>query len=318
MMSSDSESNGSRAGALFGRAPPPRVLLPDRGVAIGFFWSGAQGAGNQILSAKIELSRDRAKLVAIQHPFSDAPGRKDVRDRFQTWLSEESRWAEGRIVVGLDFPFSLAETHLRQLGLLRQALRGPAVLGRGLEERFLASGTDFTQGCDAFRAELGKERPRLADCYRAAPCAPTHSRVYRQAFFGLSTLAHVEAIIPPWDRPAAGKPTLVEVLPGHVARVLCGVCDYRDDSRDGTNREGTRAAILRTLRSAAKLEFEMEQAARVVEDERGGALEAVMAAVAAAAAQEAGFTGVPANVPRSEGWIYSVSDEPWRNVRPEQ
>jgi hypothetical protein len=292
--------------------------LPDRGIAIGFSWSGAQGAGNQILSAKIDLSHDRARLVSVQHPFHEAPGRRDVRDRFQAWLTEESRWAEGRIVVGLDFPFSLAETHLRQLGLLRQALRGPAVLGRGLEERFLSGGTDFTQGADAFRAELGKERPRLADCYRAAPCTPTHSRVYRQAFFGLCTLAHVDAAIPPWDPPVGGKPILMEVLPVHVARVLCGTCDYRDDTRDGINREGTRAAILRTLRSAAKLEFEMEQAAQVVEDERGGALEAVLAAVAAAAAQEAGFIGVPANVPRSEGWIYSVSDEPWRSAQPEQ
>jgi hypothetical protein len=40
----------------------------------------------------------------------------------------------------------------------------------------------------------------------------------------------------------------------------------------------------------------------------------VLAAVGAAAAAEAGFRGVPHNVPRSEGWIYSVRDEPWRDA----
>jgi hypothetical protein len=308
----EGDTAGRNAGALFGRAPPPRVLLPQRGVAFGFAWSGAQGAGNQILAAKIELSGDRARLAAITRPFQERPGRKDILERFQSWLDEEARWAEGKIVVGLDFPFSLAETHLRQLGLLRQALRGPAALGKGLEERFLPSGADFTEGADAFRAQLGKERTRLADCYRAAPYTPTHHRMFRQTFFGLCTLAHVDAFIPPWDPPEAGKPVLVEVLPIHVARVLCGTCSYRDDPRDGIHRESIRAAVLRVLRAACKLEFEMEQAAQVVEDERGATLDAVLAAVGAAAAQEANFFGVPANVPRSEGWSYSVGDEPWR------
>ncbi len=312
-MSSDSEPSG-RAGALYGRAPAPRVALPQRGVAVGFAWSGAQGAGNQILAAKIELAPDRAKLLGITRPFQDSPGREHVRDRFQNWLTEETRWAEGRIVVGIDFPFSLAETHLRQLGLLRQALRGPGALGRGLQERFLPPGRDFTAGADAFRDELGKERTRLTDCYRAVPFTPTHGRMFRQTFFGLCTLAQVEAIFPPWDPPDSGRPILVEVLPSHVARALCGTGVYRDDARDGINRESVRASILRTLRGAAKLEFEMEQAAQVVEDERGTNLDAVLAAVAAAAAQGADFFGVPANVPRSEGWIYSVSDEPWRGA----
>ena len=90
------------------------------------------------------------------------------------------------------------------------------------------------------------------------------------------------------------------------------MCGYRDDDRDGTSRASTRAAILRTVRTAAKLEFEMEQAAQVVEDGRGDHLDAVLAATGAAAAWEDNFQGVPSNVPRSEGWIHSVREEPWR------
>jgi hypothetical protein len=104
----------------------------------------------------------------------------------------------------------------------------------------------------------------------------------------------------------------VEVRPAHVARVLLGVCSYRDDDRDGVARASTRAGILRTLRAAAKVEFDMEQAAQIVEDARGDHLDAVLAATGVAAAWADGFNGVPSNVPRSEGWIYSVREEPWR------
>ena len=252
------------------------------------------------------------RLTRLWRPFTDAPGRRDVQARFAGWLAEEARWAEGRLVLGVDFALSLNETHLRQLGLLRQALRGPAVLGKKLEERFLAPGADFTHGASRLRAELGKERPRATDCYRGEALTPTAARAYRQTFFGLCTLAHVTASFPPWDPPAAGKPVIVEVRPAHVARVLCGVCDFRDDDRDGVARASRRAKMLRTIRSASRLEFEMEQAAQIVEDAKGEHLEAVLAAVAAAGAAADGFQGVPSNVPRSEGWIHSVREESWR------
>jgi hypothetical protein len=313
-MASESEGSGSSS-AVWGRAPSPKFALPQRGIVLGLSWSGIEGAGNQIVAAKIECSKGKPKLAQVWRPFQDAPGRRDVREQFPTWLAEEARWSEGRLAVGLDFPFSLAETHLRQLGLLRQALRSPASLGRGLEERFLPAGADFSEAAESFKGQLGKDRLRLGDCYRAALYPPSHVRLYRQTFFGLIVLARLtEVSFVPWDPPKAGRPSLVEVRPEHVARVLCGTCAYRDDPRDGVNRSGARAAVLRTLRTASGLEFEMELAAKVVEDEKGLVLDAVLAAVAAAAAQEASFHGVPSNVPRSEGWIYSVREEPWREA----
>jgi hypothetical protein len=288
------------------------VALPDRGVVIGLRWSGVEGAGNQILAAKIECEPERARLTRLWRPFSDAPGRRDILRGFSTWLGEEARWAEGRLVVGVDFSLSLAETHLRQLGLLRQALRGPTLLGKHLAERFLGQDGDFTEGATRFRVEVGKDRPRATDCYRAELYLPSSARSYRQTFFGLCAMASVTASFPPWDPPAPGTPTIVEVRPAHVARALCGVCHYRDDDRDGVSRSSVRAGVLRALRGVAKLEFEMEQAAQIVEDAHGDHLEAVLSGLAAAAAWADGFQGVPSNVPRSEGWIHSVRDEPWR------
>jgi hypothetical protein len=298
--------------AVHGRAPPPKVALADRGVCIGLRWSGVEGAGNQILAAKLELAPERARLIRLWRPFVDAPGRRDIVSRFAAWLSEEARWAEGRLVLGVDFALSLSETHLRQLGLLRQALRGPAVLGRNLLDRFVGAPGDFTEAAARFRAELGRDRPRATDCYRAEVNLPTSPRTHRQTLFGLCCMAQVQASFPPWDPPAAGKPTIVEVRPGHVARALAGVCSYRDDERDGVGRASTRAGLLRTLRTAAHVEFEMEQAAQIVEDEHGDHLDAIFAATAAAAAWADDFQGVPSNVPRSEGWIHSIPEEPWR------
>ncbi|HYG67656.1 MAG TPA: DUF429 domain-containing protein, partial [Anaeromyxobacteraceae bacterium] len=272
-----------------------------------------EGAGNQILAAKIECEPERARLSRLWRPFTDAPGRRDVRERFAAWLAEETRWAEGLLVVGVDFSLSIAETHLRQLGLLRQAIRGPATLGRLLDERFLGPGGDFTAAATKFRHELGKDRSRITDCYRAEPNPPTAPRAYRATFFGLCTMSGLKDVrFPPWDPPEPGKPTIVEVRPAHVARAVAGLCAWRDDDRDGVNRSRARAATLRILRAAAKLEFEMEQAAQVVEDGKGEHLDAVLAAVGAAAAWAGNFGGVASNVPRCEGWIHSVPEEPWR------
>jgi hypothetical protein len=306
------EEGGSAA--VFGRCPPAEVDLPQRGIVLGVAWSGVEGAGNQISGAKLELSKGRPRLVQVWRPFQDAPGRKAVRERFPAWLAEEARWAEGRLCAGLDFPFSLAETHLRQLGLLRQAIRGPAALGKALEERFLPPGADHSAAAEAFHDELGKDRSRLTDSYRAVPLPPSHTRLHKQTLFGLIALAHLEdASFLPWDPPRPGRPSLVEVRPEHVARALAGATAYRDDPRDGAQRASARAGLLRTLRSATGLEFELELAARVIEDGKGAFLDAVLAAVAAAAAWHDGFHGVPANVPRCEGWIYSVREEPWRD-----
>jgi hypothetical protein len=307
------EIEAGGTGAVYGRVGGPRVTLPERGVVIGLRWSGAEGAGNQIIAAKLELEPERARLVRLWRPFADAPGRRDIKHGFAKWLSEESRWAEGTLTVGIDFAFSLAETHLRQLGLLRQALQGPATLGRQLEERFLGERGDFTEAAARFRGELGKDRPRLTDGYRAEPLPPTHARTYRGTFFGLCALSGVDAAFPPWDPPQPGRANVVEVRPGHVSRALAGIVSHRDDTKDGISRVGLRAGLLRTLRSACRLEFEMEQAAQAVEDARGEYFDAILAAVGAAGAWGDGFGGVPANVPRCEGWIHSIREESWRS-----
>ena len=95
----------------------------------------------RVPSGRLKLRQARITVAA---PFGDTPGRRDVGERLSGWLAEELRWAEGRLTVGVDFALSLPETHLRQLGMLRQALKGPGALGKALEERFLTEAADYT------------------------------------------------------------------------------------------------------------------------------------------------------------------------------
>ena len=95
---------------------------------------------------------------------------------------------------------------------------------------------------------------------------PASARSHRQTLFGLCTLAHAAAAFPPWDPPQPGRAIVAEVRPAHVARALAGVVAHRDDPRDGGARAGVRAGLLRELRGACRLEFDMEQAAKAVED----------------------------------------------------
>jgi len=296
--------------AATGRCPAPKLRMPERGTFLGVAWNAAQGAGSQIVAARLQCDPERVRLAKLWHPFHGTPTRRNVIDQMPAWLAEETRLAEGRLTVGVDFPLSLAETHLRQLGVLRQAISGPAALGKALSERYLPAGADVGTAAEAVRAELGRDQPRSTDCYRAVVPIPGRAATLRRALFGIVALARAEAAFLPWDEPETGTPTVVEVHPPHVPRALAGICGYRDG--DGKGRPALRAAILRTVRSAARLRFEMEEAAEIVGDGSGASLDAVLAAVAAASAAQGNFHQVPHDVPRSEGWIFSIPDEPWR------
>ena len=293
-----------------GRCPAPRVKMPDRGTFVGLAWSAVQGAGNQIVGARLQCEPERVRLARLWRPFHQAPTRRSVIERMPAWLDEEASLAPHGLTVAVDFPLSLAETHLRQLGVLRQAISGPAALGRALAERYLPAGADVGAAADAVRAELGRDQPRSTDCHRAVATLPGRATSLRRALLGIVSLSAADVAFLPWDEPEEGKATVVEVYPPHVPRALAGICGYRDG--DGQGRPALRAAVLRTLRSAARLRFEMEEAAEIVGDGTGATLDAVLGAVAAASASQGAFHQVPHDVPRSEGWIYSIPDEPWR------
>ena len=293
-----------------GRCPEPRVKLPDRGAFLGVA-VGAPGAPGQVVAARLLCEPGRARLLRITRPFATGAARRAPAGRLAALVEEEAREAGGRLAVGLGFPFSLPETQLRELGVLRQAIAGPVALARVLAERYHGAGGEGLAAAERIRAEVGRDRQRVTECYRAVSPPPGRGASLRRAVSGILSLAEMEASVLPWDRPEAGRPVVVEVHPPHVPRALAGICGYRDG--EGEGRPALRASVLRRLRSAAGLSLEVEQAAEIAGDGTGAALDAVLAAVAVASAAQDGFRQVPPDAPRSEGWIYSIPEEPWRS-----
>jgi hypothetical protein len=228
-------------------------------VALGVDWSGGRAARRKIWAARIDLGEQA--LIRLWRPFAHCRGPEEVAAAVPPWLGEESF-----DVAGFDFCFGLASAQLQRLDL---PLDGPAALGRALTAR--------SWDAEEFRRAVGPERKRATDLARRTTFAPTNLRMYRQTYWGLRTLADVDAPIPPWsfgDRP------VVEVFPRHVRRALGPELGLKIGADD-------RAAMER--------------------DRDGDALDAVLAALAAGAALSHGFAGVPSDAASSgEGWIYSL------------
>ena len=229
-------------------------------IALGVDWSGGRAARRKIWAARIDV--EERVLLGLWRPFGDCRGPEDVAAAVPRWLGQEPF-----DVAGFDFCFGLASAQLQRLDL---PLDGPAALGRALTARF--------RDADDFKRAVGRERKRVTDLARRTTFAPTNLRMYRQTYWGLRTLADVDAPIPPWS---FGHRPVVEVFPRHVRRALGLDLGLRIGADD-------RAAIER--------------------DRDGDALDAVLAAVAAGAAHSHGFAGAPSDAASSgEGWIYSLN-----------
>ena len=97
---------------------------------------------------------------------------------------------------------------------------------------------------------------------------------------------------------------VVEILPAHVARLLCPGCRYKGRTDDA---RAERQRLLDAAKAACRLVVSSENERAIVADQEGDALDAVLAAIAAGAAKQRGFVGAPPDAASSgEGWIYSV------------
>jgi hypothetical protein len=262
------------------------VLLPESGSALGVDWSGSAQAGRKVWAARLEFGQAEARLASLWQPFAGGPARAaDVAARFAGWL-------EGQTfdVAGLDFCFGVARQH----ALPGMPRTGPAALGLWIEEQYTTP--------EDFRAALGTECRRETDRVSGSPFAPMNLRMYRQTYWGLRALAGLRIPILPWGAP--GDRSVIEILPAHVARILCPGCRYK--GRTGDAREARRQ-LLGTVRSACHLRVSPETEQAILADHEGDALDAVLAGIAAGAAKRRGFADVPDEAAQSgEGWIYSV------------
>lgn len=273
---------------LLPSVPSPQVTTdPSKeGVAIGVDWSGAANAGKKIWAVRLLLREAGAELENLGRPFRGkrAP---EVAAGFADWLTEQEF-----DVAGLDFCFGLAEDQFDdEEGMPRT---GPGDLGQWLAEHYSEP--------DSFKLGVGAERKRHTDRDRKSPFAPTNLRMYRQTYWGLRSLSNLRDPILPWGK--SGKRVVIEVLPAHVAGRLCRGCTYKGRSTEA--REG-RLRLLAAARATFGLVVKEADAATIRDDPEGDALDAVLAALGAAAARANDYAGAPRNsASTGEGWIYSV------------
>jgi hypothetical protein len=203
-------------------------------------------------------------------------------------------------VAGLDFCFGLEASHLSRLGLPTE---GPSRLGREVARAFCTA--------EELRGAVAAEKKRDTDEKHGAPFAPTNLRMYKQTYWGLRALAETPATVPPWS--FVGDRIVVEVLPAAVARWLGCAATYKGR---GEVANSQRKELLTRIAAATRMAVGPDDAKQIVEDEEGDACDAVLAALAAASAWAASFSGAPPSAAASgEGWIYTSVEKPgWHGV----
>ncbi len=262
------------------------IALPQSGIFLGLDWSGSAKPGKKIWAAQLSFEgTKKGKLIKLYQPFSEKHTPPQIAEEFADWLQTQSFE-----VAGFDFCFSLPRGHP-----VKGIPKNPRRLGKWIR-RF--------QTPEEFKSALGRERKRATDRHLGTPFAPTNLRIFRQTYWGLRALADICNPILPWDKP--GPRAIVEVFPNHTAAFLTGTIPYK-----GTRfmHEEARRDLLREIQYKARIQITKGDEERMIADSQGDAIDAVLAAIAAAHAKATRFAGVPETIVKSgEGWIYTIRD----------
>jgi hypothetical protein len=265
------------------------MWLPSNGRAVGIDWSGAANAHQKVWAATLSFEGGKGRLEQIQKPFSSR-GAEAVSAALGLWLS-----VEDFDVAGLDFCFGLEEGLVAALGL---PVSGPSDMGKAIRAAFPSA--------ELFKAAVGPEKKRSTDHAHSAPFAPTNLRMYKQTYWGLRALGACRASFPPWKH--SDRRRVVEVLPANVVQWLGGRVSYK-----GRGLDEKRWEILGLVRASTDLDVSNNDILTIVSDAEGDALDALLAALAAASSWASAFAGAPPTAASSgEGWIFSVMERPER------
>ena len=247
-------------------------------------------------------------------PITVAAGRLEGRtlavheiEKLQSFSEFEALLARpGPWIGGFDFPFSLPRELVRDLGW-------PA-RWRGLVRHCASmSRQAFRVELDAYRntRPFGSRYVHRATDLPAGSSSPmklVNPPVALMFQEGAPRLAASGVEVPALAKGDAGRVAL-EAYPGLLVRKQLGVREsYKSDTRSEHTeaRAAARHCILRELKSGRPLGIRLGTKLDLVTDGSGDTLDAVICAVQAAwAAGKPGF-GLPARVPRSEGWIVSA------------
>jgi hypothetical protein len=255
----------------------------------GVDFSGAADAGKCIWIAEATV-RDGFLSVRHCYPARDLPGSGVARQPALAALRELIS-SRPDAVFGIDVPFGLPSALVDESSWPDFATR---FVGR------YADADAFKAACSE-RAE-GRELKRRTDREARTPFSAYNLRLYKQTFHGLNDVigplvADRSAAAMPMQDRAVGRALLVEVCPASTL-VLNGVNEpyKRPDRRDA------RARIVEWLVRTTPMAIPADLRARAVGDPKGDAVDALIAAGAAARALTT--SAVASTTHMVEGYVY--------------
>jgi hypothetical protein len=266
-------------------------MRPKRVLGVDF--SGANDAGRKIWIAEGKRSRGNRLTLTDLRPAAELPDSGITPGPAIAALARHIV-QERDTIVGCDFPFTL-----------------PKAVMDAPWKKFAADFPKRFADPDIFRAWAlgradGREIRRAADREAKTPFNSYNLRIYRQTWWGIAHLISPlftsgQAIVRPFQAlPGMPIPILLEACPACLLKRISFYPAYK--GRGGKHRT-ERQAILRKLVSLGFLTAPLPAVEGVLLENSGGdALDAVIAAIAAA---HADIVREPTADQRIEGVIYS-------------
>jgi hypothetical protein len=226
---------------------------------------------------------------------------------FEAFLARPGPW-----LGGFDFPFGLPHELVRDLGW-------PADWSALVEHCACMSRLELRAALDAYRGTRSwgsKYAHRATDtpAGSSSPMKLVNPPVALMFHEGARRLAAADICLPGL-RPNASSRIALEAYPGLLARKQLGIrASYKSDTRSEhtPERRQTRAQMVRALKGGRPLGIVLVLARRlemrVIDDDAGDLLDAVICAVQAAwgwRKRRANY-GLPADAPDGEGWILTA------------
>jgi hypothetical protein len=268
--------------------------------AIGIDFSGARDAGKRIWISEGSIDgRNRFNLEGCRPAFQrlNCSAKRDATlPALAEWIAERAD-----AVIGCDFPFALPRCAVDELSwhdFVRSFER------HGTADEFRSAMRLWHAGA------VQKEPKRRTDLpeHAATPWNPWNIRLYRQTHAGIGSLLAPlvgRAAIAPFDRPADGRPLIVETCPASSLKQLGLYRTHGGYKGSGADRRRKRGQLADALCDLGLVAMSSALRSDIVADRGGDALDSVIAALGAIAALPEIALEVGYNEP-IEGWVYYV------------
>lgn len=238
---------------------------------IGIDFSGSQHAGRSIWISEADAT-DGLRIVSVERADSllgTGTRREHVLPALVEYISSKKN-----AFIGIDFPFTVAQS-----AMFASPWRKFAT---SLENNF-ATPDELRSWC--WQAAGARELKRETEKVASTPFASYNLRIMYQTYFGITQviaplLRSGTASFPPMEQVETGKPSVIEICPSSTLKSFGqSTVGYKKSTAEGRQRREVLIAAAKEHSAVTNIKPVVEEAA--IDDPKGDALDAILAAVAA-------------------------------------